>query len=463
MSESAGDAWQAPLYGLQEVPPWPTSLLAGFQHLLAVFGGIVTAPLIIAAGMGLSVADTNYLVTSALLISGVATLVQISSWRGLGSGLLSIQGTSFTFIGALLFAWHGLPGDWGDQQKLAAIFGSTAACAAVMMLLGRQLHRLGRVITPAVTGATVVLLGLTLCSTTVNNLYRVYSHAAGPAEALQILLLAGVVLAVTVVLALWRNPWCRMCAVMGGLAAGLLLAMSLGAVDFSPLQQLNWVFVPVPLRYGMSFDLSVFFALMPIFLVTAMESVGDLTATQALSRLPTTGPAYWARIRGGVVADAFNSLVAALFATFPNTTFSQNNGVIRLTGIASRHIGYVVAVMLILLGALPVVAGVFQVIPAPVIYGATLLMFALIALTGVNILRHGALGRRGWWVACGGVAGGLVLSQVAGALMLLPEEVRLILGFPVSTGALCAIGLEWLLPLPRPVATEQPAPQVAGR
>ncbi|WP_167854774.1 uracil-xanthine permease family protein [Mangrovimicrobium sediminis] len=458
MSETPGVAeWREPLYGWQEVPPWPTALLAGFQHLLAVFGGIVTAPLIIAAGMGLSVADTNYLVTSALLISGLATIVQISSWRGVGSGLLSIQGTSFTFIGAILFAWHALPGEWSDQQRLAAIFGSTAACSVLMMGLGRQLHRLGRVITPAVTGATVVLLGLTLTLTTLQNLHRVYGAAVAAGEAWKVLLLAGTVLAVTIALALWRNPWCRMCAVMGGLGTGLLLALFLGDVDFSALRELQWVFVPVPLRYGMTFDLSVFLTLMPIFLVTAMESVGDLTATQALSRLPTSGPAYWARIRGGVVADAFNSLVAALFATFPNTTFSQNNGVIRLTGIASRHIGYVVAGLLILLGALPVVAGVFQVIPTPVIYGATLLMFALIALTGVNILRSGALDRRGWWVAGGGIAGGLLLSQLA-AVLPLPDQARLLLGFPVSTGAACAILLEWLLPLAR-----TPEAQPAGR
>ncbi|MFV8816291.1 uracil-xanthine permease family protein [Haliea sp. E17] len=446
MGGSGGGDWQVPLYGWRDVPPWPTALLAGFQHLLAVFGGIVTAPLIIAAGMGLSVADTNYLVTSALLVSGIATMIQISSWRGFGSGLLSIQGTSFTFIGAILFAWHALPAEQSDGERLGTLFGTIAVAALVSLLLAGHLHRLARVITPAVTGATVVLLGATLVLSTGRNLYRVFQQAGSSAEALEALLLAAAVLVVTLLLALWRNPWCRMCAILGGLGAGALLALALGKIDTAPLGQLDWFFLPEPLRYGLGFDWTAFLVIMPIFLVTAMESVGDLTATQALSRLPTSGPAYWARVRGGVMADAFNSLLAALLATFPNTTFSQNNGVIRLTGIASRHIGFIVAGMLVLLGALPLVAGVFQIIPPPVIYGATLLMFAMIALTGFNILRSAELSRRGWWVAGGGLLGGLVFGTAAWLADGLPDQLRLLLGFPVSSGALCAIVLEWLLP-----------------
>ncbi|MEM0955405.1 MAG: solute carrier family 23 protein [Pseudomonadota bacterium] len=436
----------APLFGLEDKPPLPTALLAALQHLLAVFGGIITAPLIIAGGMGLDSERTNTVITSALFVSGVATILQISRVGPLGSGLLAIQGTSFTFIGAVLFAYHGLPESLSADARLAILFGSAAVASVVMMPLAFSLRRLQRVFSPVVTGTTVVLLGLSLVFATLENLQRTWV-AANEAEAgWQVLLVAGCVFFSTAIMARLRNPWLRMCSILCGLIVGLLVSLVLGAVDFSLLSGLDPVYIPVPLRHGLAFEWQVFLILMPIFLVTATESVGDLTATQALSQLPTRGTDYWSRLRGGVVGDAFNSLLASLFSTFPNTTFSQNNGVIRLTGIASRHVGYLVAGMLILLGCLPVVAGLFQILPPAVIYGATLLMFGLVVDAGINILRDGCVGRRDWFIVFTALAGGAVLSQTADQLTALPYQLRMILQFPVSTGALIAMILELIVP-----------------
>ena len=436
----------APLFGLEEKPPWPTALLAALQHLLAVFGGIITAPLIIAGGMGLDGDRTNTVVTSALFISGVATILQISRVGPLGSGLLAIQGTSFTFIGAILFAYHGLPDSLASEARLAIIFGSAAVASVVMMPLAFSLRRLQRLFSPLVTGTTVVLLGLSLVVATLGNLQRSWSEANAVGAGWQVLMVAGCVFFSTALMARLRNPWLRMCSILCGLVVGLCISLLLGAVNLAVLSGLDPLFIPLPLRHGLAFEWQVFLILMPIFLVTATESVGDLTATQALSQLPTRGSDYWARLRGGVVGDAFNSLLASLFSTFPNTTFSQNNGVIRLTGIASRHVGYLVAGMLILLGCVPVVAGVFQVLPPAVIYGATLLMFGLVVDAGINILRDGCGSSRDWCIVAIAVAGGAILSQTAEQLTLLPHQLRMILQFPVSTGALIAMLLELSLP-----------------
>ncbi|MEE4661332.1 MAG: solute carrier family 23 protein [Halieaceae bacterium] len=446
---------RAPLFGLEERPPLPTALLAALQHLLAVFGGIVTAPLIIAGGMGLDAGQTNTIVTSALFVSGLATLLQIGRVGPIGSGLLAIQGTSFTFIGAILFAWHGLPEQLPAEEKLALVFGSAAVASIVMMPLAFSLRRLQRLFSPVVTGTTVLLLGLSLVVATLGNLQRSWLEASANGAGWTVLLVAACVFATTALMARLANPWARMCSILAGLVVGFGVSLWLGVVRFDLLAGLAPWFTPVPLRYGLAFDWQVFLVLMPIFVVTATESVGDLTATQALSQLPVRGPGYWSRLRGGVVGDAFNSLLASVFSTFPNTTFSQNNGVIRLTGIASRHVGYLVAAMLMVMGCVPVIAGFFQMLPPAVIYGATLLMFLLVVDAGINMLRDGCHGRRDWFIVACALPGGGLLSQFAEALTWLPLQVRMVLQFPVSTGAFIAMALEVLLP--------RPAAQSAGR
>jgi len=432
------------IFGLEDTPPFWVSAFAGFQHLLAVIGGILTAPLIIALGMNLPVQETNYLLTSALLISGIATLIQVSKIGVFGSGLLSVQGTSFTFIGPILFAFYSLPDSLSNDEKLAVIFGSCAAASIVMMGLSYHIQKIQRIFTPTVTGTTVTLLGLTLVWATLKNIYTEFSQESSGTWL--VLLMSGLVFLVTLAMSLSKNPWVRLSSIMTGLVVGFLVALFFEQTDFTVLNELDTTFVPIPLRFGLSFDWSVFLILLPIFMVSATESVGDLTATSALSRLSTSGQAYWQRVRGGVVGDALNSLIAGLFATFPNTTFSQNNGVIRLTGIASRCIGYIVASLLIVLGVFPLIGGLFQTIPSSVIMGSTLLMFSLVGLAGLGILKDQKNNRRTKSIALVSIAGGLTVSYLVGFIEILPAQLSMILQFPVSTGAFLAMTLELILP-----------------
>ena len=151
---------------------------------------------------------------------------------------------------------------------------------------------------------------------------------------------------------------------------------------------------PVPLRYGLAFNFAAFAPFVLLYVITAIETIGDLTATSAVSGEPVSGPVYFRRIKGGVLGDGVNSAIAALLNTFPNTTFSQNNGVIQMTGVGSRHVGFYVAGIFALLGLIPIVGGIFQVIPQPVLGGATLVMFGSIAVAGLNIVASTGLDRR---------------------------------------------------------------------
>ena len=433
-------------FGLNDRPPVATAAFVGLQHLLAVFGGILLAPLLIAMGMDLSVRDTSYLVTSALVVSGFATLVQVSRIGPVGSGMLSVQGTSFSFIGPLLYVWHLQVGDRPAEEILGLIFGACAVCSILMMVLSQFIRRLKNIITANVAGVTVLLLGMTLVWTTLTNLW--FDFRAMDSRGWQVPVLAIGVFSIIVYLSRRSNPWLRMSSIVLGMAAGFATALMLGSVDFSPLAELDTVFFPEFWRYELGIDVSMIVILLPIFVISATESIGDLTATALLSGLPLGDPPFWKRVQGGVLADSINSSVAAVFCTFPNTTFSQNNGVIRVTGVCSRYVGFYVGAFLVIIGMFPIVAGLFQVLPGSVLYGASLLMFIMVGISGYQIVNSSDPRQRDWLLVIVSAVSGLALSRTGDAFAALPAGLVNIIQFPVSSGAFVAMILEVLIPKP---------------
>jgi xanthine permease XanP len=183
-----------------------------------------------------------------------------------------------------------------------------------------------------------------------------------------------------------------------------------------------------------------------LYLITAIESIGDITATSALSGEPISGPKYFMRLRGGVMADGVSSLIAALFNSFPSTTFAQNNGVIQLTGVGSRHIGTLVGGMLIVLGLFPVVGGVVEAMPPAVLGGATLIMFGTVAVAGIKILSGVHMDRRSSTIAAVSLGLGLGVTFVPETLGEMPVFVRDMFSSGIATGGMCALALNALLP-----------------
>ncbi|MDA0273069.1 MAG: xanthine/uracil permease [Proteobacteria bacterium] len=385
--------------------------------------------------------------SSALVVSGFATLVQINRVGMLGAGLLSIQGTSFAFIGIMIFAYQKLALNMTSGEALGAIFGSSAACAVLMLVLSLFIRQLKNIITTNVAGATIILIGLSLIQSTLQNLAGSFDAAGGlEGSGISHLMLAGVVFAIIVVIANLRQVWLRLSSITIGLAVGILAALQMGIADFSGVTEGDIFFIPEFWRYPLTVDIQVMVLIMPIFLVSAMESIGDITATNNLSGLETRTPDYWLRIRGGIMATAFNSFIAALFCTFPSTTFSQNNGVIRLTGVCSRYVGNYVAGFLIILGCLPIVTAVFQRIPSEVIFGATLLMFMLVAFSGFRVVEMAHPKARDWTVVALAIVLGYAISMYINLVPNVSPEIVILLQFPVSTGALVALILEFVIP-----------------
>jgi xanthine permease XanP len=436
------------IYGLEDRPRPLVAILAALQHLLAIIVPIVTPGLLICQALGVSARDTNLIVSMSLVISGIATFVQCRRFGPLGAGLLVVQGTSFNFVGPLiaggaLMVKQGTP----VEGVMAAIFGVVIAGSFVEIGISRILPFVKKLITPLVTGIVVLMIGLTLIKVGLISMGGGYGAMANGTFANgENLLLSGVVLAVIVVLNRIPVVWMRSCAIVIALLVGYALAGYLGRLDFTGMHQAELFQVPTPLHFGLGFSWSLFIPMLVIYLVTSLEAIGDVTATSKVSRQPVEGPLWMQRIKGGVLVNGVNSLLAGVFNTFPSSIFAQNNGVIQLTGIASRHIGVWIALVLVILGLFPAVAGIIQAVPEPVLGGAAMVMFGAVAASGINILAGIELDRRALLIIAVSLALGLGVSQVPEFLAHMPAALRNVLESGVATGGICALALNWFLP-----------------
>ena len=402
------------------------------QHLLAIFIAIVTPPLIIAGALGLDHETTGFLVSMALFASGLSTFIQCRRIGGVGTGLLCIQGTSFSFIGPIIST--------GMLGGLPLIFGVCIAAAPVEMVISRLLRYTQKVITPLVSGIVVTLIGM--------SLIKVGIIACGGGTAAReagtfgnpgYLGLAALVLALIVLFNRSRNRYLRMSSIFIGLGTGYLIAWWAGMIDFASVQHYGGINLPVPFKYGLAFDLSSFIAIALIFVITAIEAYGDITANSLISGEPVKGERFIKRASGGILADGMNSMLAGIFNSFPNSVFAQNNGIIQLTGVASRYVGYYIAGMLMILGLFPAIGLVFSLVPEPVLGGATLLMFGTVAAAGIQIIASQRIGRKEVLVIALSLSFGLSVELVPEVLDKMSITVRNIFSSGITTGGLTAI------------------------
>ena len=433
MEESNKSELKAELiYGLNDRPPLRETLFAALQHLLAIFVAIITPPLIIAGALKLDIETTSFLVSMALFASGVSTFIQCRRIGGIGTGLLCIQGTSFSFIGPIISA--GLTGG------LPVIFGACMAASTVEMLISRLLKYTRKIITPLVSGIVVTLIGMSLIKVGITACGGgAVAKSNGTFGSLEHVGLAALVLLLIIFFNRSSNRYLRMSSIVIGLVIGYAVAWCMGLVDFSSVQSYGGFNIPVPFKYGLSFDWSAFIALGLVYLITAIEAYGDITANSLISGEPVEGKTFVKRASGGILADGFNSMLAGVFNSFPNSVFAQNNGMIQLTGVASRYVGYYIAGFLILLGLFPAVGLVFSLMPEPVLGGATLLMFGTVASAGIRIIAAQTIDRKATLVMALSFSLGLSVELVPEILSQLPETVRNIFSSGITTGGVTAI------------------------
>ena len=430
------------IYGLNDRPPLRETLFAALQHLLAIFVAIITPPLIIASALRFDIQTTGFLVSMSLFVSGIATFIQSHRVGPIGTGLLCIQGTSFSFISPIISA--GMLGMVNGKMDVALglsyIFGGCLVASVVEMIVSRILPYTRKIITPLVAGIVVTLIGLCLIKAGINSCGG--GQAAiddGTFGSIRNLGLAVLVLVTIIFFNRSANRFLRMGSIVLGLLVGCVAAYCLGMIHFSDIHATGSLNIPVPLKYGLRFDVGTIVGLGLIYLVTAVEAFGDITANSLISGEPVEGPVFMRRAQGGILADGFNSMLAAVFNSFPNSIFAQNNGMIQLTGVASRYVGYFIAGALFLLGLFPVVGEFFSLIPDCVLGGATLLMFGTVAAAGVRIIASTKMDRKAVLVLAISFAMGMSVELVPDILSQMPSVIKSIFSSGITTGGVTAM------------------------
>ena len=436
------------IYAVDDKPGVTESFFAALQHVLASFVGIITPTLIIGGVLGLA-AEIPYLISMALFVSGVGTVIQARRVGPVGSGLICVQGTSFAFLGTILATGFTVKATGGNNDEvLATIFAVCFLAAFVEVFISFFISKLGKIIKPVVTGVVITTIGIYLIKvgmTDIGGGQWLLTNMPEKFASTSNLIVGFSVGALVVLLNASKNQWVRLTAVVVAMILGWLLAFVLGIANFK-LGEFDLIAIPLPFKYGFNVDFGALIAFGFLYLITAIESTGDITANCAVSKLPVRGPSYLARIRGGILGDGVNSMIAALFNTFPNTTFSQNNGVIQLTGVASRHIGLWIGSILIILGLFPVIGAVLQNIPKPVLGGATLVMFGTVAAAGVKILASEKINRRSLLIIAVSLGLGLGVSFVPELFANAPKLVTAIFGSAVTVSGITAIIMTLVLP-----------------
>ena len=425
------------VYRIEDRVPPGTAILVGFQHVAAMVVGTITPPLLLANSLRFSPDDTAYFISMALLASALGAFLQCRQRGVLGAGLLSVTGTSFAFMLPLTQAWHA--------GGLAMMFGMSCLTAPLQMTLAPFLSKLRRVFTPLISGIIVLLIGTSLIPTAFFGLSAPLQPGGSPGPGLAA---GALVIAAIVGAQASGRAWARIAGVAFGIAAGCVMCAAFGGLHAPAAAAGGWFTQPRWLAHGFAFSWHLVPPFAFVYLVSSLEAMGDMTATSQLSGLPTTGDAHWRRLSGGVLADGLTSTVAALFGGFPSTTYAQNNGVIQITGVASRRIGYVMAAILAVLGLVPAVGRVITALPPPVLGALALLLFGLVAVSGMRLIASAGIGQREAVIVALALAIGLGLPTQPALIAKAPELLRAVLESGISAGGLTAIVLNLLWPEP---------------
>lgn len=442
------------IYQLEDKPPVHQTLIGAITHLLAIFVPMVTPALIVGTSLQLSTETTAYLVSMAMIASGVGTWLQVNRYGCIGSGLLSIQSVNFSFVTVMIALGSSMKSDGLHEELiLSSLLGVSFVGAFLVVGSSFVLPYLRRVITPTVSGVVVLMIGLSLIKVGIIDFGGGFaaksSGTFGNYENIGIGLL---VLLVVIGFNCMRSPLLRMSGIAVGLLVGYVVALCLGMVDFSVMRNLPLVTIPQPFKYGFSFDFHHFLVVGTIYLLSVLEAVGDITATAMVSQRPIEGEEYQSRLKGGVLADGLVSVIASALGSLPLTTFAQNNGVIQMTGVASRYIGRTIAIMLVVLGLFPGIGRFFTTIPSPVLGGAMTLMFSMIAIAGIRIIISNGLKRRETLIVATSLGLGLGVSYDPEIFKILPASIYVLVENPICAGGLTAIALNLLIPIRREAA-----------
>ena len=419
------------MYGVNDNPSLAKKILFGIQHIFAAFGGIIVVPLVIASALGLDAKTTTTLISATILASGLATIIQAKGVGKVGSRVACIMGTDFTFVSPSISV--------GSVLGLPGIIGATILGAFLEIILSFFIKPLMKFFPPLVTGTVVCLIGLTLLPVAID--WAAGGSGAADYGDLKNIGVAAFVLVVTLILNRSKKGIISSASILIGMVIGYIVCIPLGMVDFNEVKEASWISIPRIFEYGVTFDFKALIAFLPAYFVTTIETVGCLKAVGESSNIEMKEE----QIGAGVLADGVGSIIGGVVGSFPNTSFSQNVGVISLTKVASKYVAVMAGIILVILGFLPKVAAIVTQIPQPVLGGVGIVMFGTVAATGIKTLSKVKLTERNLLIIAISIGLGLGVTFRPDFIAKLPESIKMVFSSGISLGTIAALVLNLVL------------------
>ena len=420
-------------------PSFKQAFPLAMQHVVAMIVGCVTPAIIIggiAQGKGeITQADVTMLVQAALLIAGIGTLMQLISFKHkVGSGLPVIMGVSFAYLANL----QGIAGEF----DLATLFGAQLVGAIAAIIVGIFIKKLLFLFPPMVTGTVVFVIGVTLYPTAIN--YMAGGKGAADYGSWKNWLVALITLAVVIGLNNFGKGFAKLSSILIGMIVGYVIAIPLGLVDFSPVQEASWFQIAKPFHFGIKFNPSCIITMAILYVINSVQAIGDFTAVAGggLDREPTPQ-----ELSGGIIGNGLGSMIGACIGGLPTATFSQNVGIVNTTKVVAKKVFLIASGMIIFAGIVPKFASLLTTIPACVLGGATITVFSSIAMTGMKLITKEKMGPRNTTIIGLGIALGVGVTLVPESLAMFPSWVTLIFGkSAVVLSTLVTVVLNQILP-----------------
>jgi xanthine permease len=429
-------------------PPLAQAIPLGIQHVLAMFVSNVTPAIIIAgvAGFGFGAPGADipaliYLIQMAMLFAGVATLIQTIGIGPVGARLPIVQGTSFAFLPVMIPAMIG-----AGTAGLAGLMTGVLIGGLFHAFLGLFVGRIRFALPPLVTGLIVLMIGLLLIKVGIQ-------YAAGGAGDFNMSkpswggasnwFQAGVVIFVTLGLKFFTRGLLSVAAVLIGLIAGYVVAYLMGDVSMGGVGRAGWFELPSPFKFGFELNWAIIIGMCLMAFISAIETVGDVSG---ITKGGAGREATDEEVVGATFADGIGTAIAGVFGSLPNTSFSQNVGLIAMTGVMSRHVVTIGAIFLIICGLIPKVGAIINTVPIQVLGGGVIVMFGMVAAAGASMLSDVTWNSRNMVIFAVSLSVGLGLQQVPNAMSFLGDTARILLTSGLLPAAFIAIVLNLLLP-----------------
>ena len=427
------------LFELDGVPPLRRALPLAVQHVVAMIVGCVTPAIIVSGAAGLPANEQVILIQAALVISALSTLLQLFPLGrrfplGLGSGLPVIMGVSFAYVPTMQAIAEG--------HGIAAILGAQIVGGLVAALVGLFVKKLRRLFPPLITGTVVFTIGLSLYPTAIN--YMAGGTSSADYGSWQNWLIAIFTLGMVTTLNHFGKGLWKLSSILLGIGAGYALAACFGMVHFESVAQASMFQLPQLLYFGLEFEISACVAIGILFGINAVQAIGDLTATTvgAMDREPTDK-----ELQNGIVGYGVMNMIGGLFGGLPTATYSQNVGIVTTTRVINRVVLGLSALILGAAGLIPKFSALLTTIPQCVLGGATVSVFASIAMTGMKLVSSAEMDYRNSSIVGLAAALGMGISQASASLAAFPEWVTTIFGkSPVVVATIVAVVLNVILP-----------------